>query len=334
MFVDEGATIYTIQKTLIWIAILAAFRFIYATESTVQLTRITESRVLNANAGPVLDIAISPDGSRIASAHDGGNVSLWDAETGRKIKEFAAHDLQASAVCFAPDGRTLSTGGADYKVKLWDIHNLSIQKTYEDHDDTIIAIEFSPDGETLVSTGGSHVKLRNLLNDKIVRDVSTGDHAVAFSPDGSLLALPTGPAEYSLNVWDGNATLIRHELTGHDNFINDFVFSPDGTFLASVDNDHIIKLWDMKCGSLIRNLTKAKHFAFSIAISPDGKTLASGSGINYFGITLWDTESGAAKTELKGHTELIGSVAFAPNSKTLVSASLDGTVRLWTLPAK
>lgn len=296
------------------------------------MTRITESRVLNASVGPVLDIAISPDGSRIASAHDGGSIGLWDAETGRKTKEIAAHELQASAVCFSPDGRTLSTGGADYKVKLWGMPDLSIQKTYQDHEDTIIAIEFSPDGKTLVSTGGYQVKLRNLQSDKIVRDVSTGDHAVAFSPDGSLLALPAGPAKYSINVWDGNATRIHHELIGHENLINDFVFSPNGTFLASVDSDHIIKLWDTKRGSLIRSLTKPKHFACSVAISSDGKTLASGSRINYFGITLWDIKSGDAKMELQGHTELIGSVAFAPDGKTLVSASLDGTVRLWTLP--
>jgi len=39
------------QKPLIWTTLLAAFQFLFATASAAQMTRITESRVLNANAG-------------------------------------------------------------------------------------------------------------------------------------------------------------------------------------------------------------------------------------------------------------------------------------------
>jgi len=71
---------------------------------------------------------------------------------------------------------------------------------------------------------------------------------------------------------------LRH---GHE--IQDVVFSPDGTFLASAAFDHTVRLWDPATGKEVRRFTTAEERAnpystarwmHSISFSPDGKKLA------------------------------------------------------------
>lgn len=59
----------------------------------------------------VTDITFSPDGKYVVSAD--GNINLWDAETGSKIKQFVLPNI--TAVSFSADGTHIiagtSTGG-------------------------------------------------------------------------------------------------------------------------------------------------------------------------------------------------------------------------------
>jgi len=63
---------------------------------------------------------LDPDGSRLASAGNEGNVLVWDASTGGRITSLRAHPTGASAVCWSPDGRRLATASHDYTVQIHD----------------------------------------------------------------------------------------------------------------------------------------------------------------------------------------------------------------------
>ena len=81
------------------------------------------------------------------------------------------------------------------------------------------------------------------------------------------------------------------ELMGHDDFVYDVIFSPDGNFLASASWDRKINLWDVR------------------AVTSDNPSIAP--------------------TTLTGHSGQVVKLAFNSDGQLLFSASLDGSIRVW-----
>jgi len=72
------------------------------------------------SSGDVLAVAISPDGSQLASASWDSNVRLWDVVTGVLLLTLVGHTSYVNAVVFSPDGSQLASGSGDGIMRIWD----------------------------------------------------------------------------------------------------------------------------------------------------------------------------------------------------------------------
>ncbi|PPD28193.1 MAG: hypothetical protein CTY20_11150 [Hyphomicrobium sp.] len=70
--------------------------------------------------GPLTTIALSPDGTRLATAGMRTAVTLIDAKARSVSAEILGPGLPVWSVAFSADGRELYTGGADRAVRRWD----------------------------------------------------------------------------------------------------------------------------------------------------------------------------------------------------------------------
>ena len=112
-----------------------------------------EALTLKGHTGPVLSVAFSPDGKRLASTSADATVRVWDPATGQKVLTLKGHTAQVESVAFSPDGERIASGGWDKTVRLWDAATGQETLTFKELDQPVDSVAFSPDGKRLASIG-------------------------------------------------------------------------------------------------------------------------------------------------------------------------------------
>jgi WD40 repeat protein len=237
----------------------------------------------------LLSVAISPDGTTLASAGVSQIVMVWDLATARLRHMLVGHDRSVRCVAFSPDGKTLASADESGAIKLWDAASGRQRLAWAAHPAEIWSLAFSPDGKLLAS--GSH------------------DHMA--------------------KLWDVADGRFEEKLIGHANAIAQVAFSPDGAVLATAGLfDHTIRLWTVSSRKELAVFPAfPKSEVRCLAFHPAGKLLAAGSKDGR--ITLCDVTTGQQQQTLTGHRDEVVHLAWSADGRLLASSGQDGTARLW-----
>lgn len=192
---------------------------------------------------------------------------------------------------------------------------------------------FSPDSKLLaVATSlGAYVYDAETLSEPLWSvETEAWVSSVAFSPDGSTLALGMWDNTVSL-LQVSSGALLRTLEGGHTEKVTTVCFSPDGLQLASGSYDKTIILWQVEDGKKLHILPGHRDWITDVAFSPSGNLLASAAGPSDPKIRLWRVRDGEPYRTLSGHSDAISGLAFSPDGTFLASASWDMTIRLWSI---
>ncbi|MFW9872451.1 MAG: WD40 repeat domain-containing protein [Candidatus Thorarchaeota archaeon] len=107
-------------------------------------------RVFGNHEGPVYALAISEDGSYLASSSD-KTIKVWSYALGSHLFTLEAHDDAVNCLQFDPDGEFLLSGSVDDTIKVWNLKDRVVKRTLTSHWGEVVSLAFSEDGDLLVS---------------------------------------------------------------------------------------------------------------------------------------------------------------------------------------
>lgn len=282
-------------------------------------------------------VAISPDGSLLATGDYAGRLRLWDVstpDTPQMLIEWQAHDREIYALEFSPEGDLLASAGWDGMVRFWDVTTADtpINAMRFRHGEPVYGLAFAPRGRYFVSGGGySANELRFWNLDERRMQSTPGDHYgwindVTFSPNGMFLVSVSGDGAW--RQWDMSIGKPYTVVRGHQGPVGGVAFSPDSAVMATSSLDGTIKLWDPVTDDLL-NTIDVGSFVWRIAYSPDG-SLIVGDGRDG-SLLFWDAASGDLVTTLQAHRNWVNDFAYSPDGSLIASVGEDGMIRLWAV---
>jgi WD40 repeat protein len=162
--------------------------------------------------------------------------------------------------------------------------------------------------------------------------------ALAFSPDGSRLAVASGePGKTGIiRVYTpekGLPTYPMFMITGHQDAVYALAFAAGGSRLASAGYDRVIRIWDLnkavspQVTAPTRELKDHSDTVYALAFHPNGRLLASGSADR--AVKVWDVDTGTRLYTLGDPTDWVYCVTWSPDGKHLAAAGVDKSVRVW-----
>ena len=284
---------------------------------------------VSGHNSPVWACAFSSDGHRLAGGSSDGTVWVWDAKSGKCLHWLRAHANMILEVNFSPDGATLASGSLDGTVRLWNPESGRCLKTLSGYTNTIWSLVYSPQDDVLVSGGqDGMVRLWDLKHHRWLRELNQQGTvaSVAVSPDGQMLASGTNHSETALSLWDLTHSQQLQSFMPITSPVRTVRFSPQGTWLASGNDDYTVSLWHINRRTCIHTLRGHTNMVWGVDFSNDGRLLVS-SSLDYT-IRVWDVETGKCLHILSCQSE-VGSAVFAPDGERLVSGGTDAVILIW-----
>jgi len=287
-----------------------------------------QSQALTGHTTSVWSVALSPDGTTLASGSKDRTIKLWSLPAGKLLHTLSGHGSDVLSVAISLDGKTLASGSWDKTIKLWSLPAGKLLHTLSGHGNEVWSVALSPDGRTLASGSNDRtIKLWSLPAGKLLHTLSGHGSdvlSVAISPDGTTLA--SGSKDRTIKLWSLPAGKLLHTLSGHSGMLRSVAFSPDGQILASSSWDKTIRIWQLPTGKLVRTLAGHAGYVNSVAISSQGQILASGSDDTT--VRLWNLHTGKLLRTLPQHASYVNSVVINLDSNTLASGSQDKNIKV------
>jgi WD40 repeat protein len=212
-------------------------------------------------ADPVSALAASADRKWLATAAKDNVIRIWDAVSGKPVKELPGHTGAVNSLRFSPDNLKLASGSADKTIRVWDVAAGKVFAQAATANE-VSALAWVLGGKQLASAGG----------DNVIR-------------------------QWQLPAQAGAALTPGKESPGHTQSVTCLeAFPADGKQLLSGSRDGSVRHWSVESAKQVRQMDHGAP-VLAVAVSASGKIFASAGGNS---ARLWSAEKGQQLGEMRG----------------------------------
>lgn len=230
---------------------------------------------LEAKSGTIYSVAISPDETRFLTAHDNGDLLLWDAANGDRILAMTEHNKRLYTQIFFADGKRAASGGEDTDacIRIWDLETGNTLFTLSGHTDDVRAMDISRDEKTLVSVS----------------------------------------VDRTARLWDLAAGKCTHVCSGHSQTVIGVCFIGAGDRFVSVSSDESIRIWNTSSGECMRTIGDLGMRILCVCAMPNRNAFLTGSSSGK--IMLWNADTGECEKTLSVRAGDINALRVSENGR-------------------
>jgi platelet-activating factor acetylhydrolase IB subunit alpha len=256
---------------------------------TIKIWDFTSSyncvKTLHGHDHTISSVRFTPSGDFIVSCSRDNSIKVWETSTGYCKQTFNGHSKWVRRIDVSQDGTLVISGAMDQTARVWELASGKCITTYQEHDNAIETVLFVPSKAAATISRGIALKAAGADPSTASSSSDVEENKDADTSNAKKYAASAG-RDKLIKIFEISTGATVLTFSGHDNWVRDMIFHPDGKHLISVSDDRAIKIWDLKEQRCIKTIADAhEHFIQCLDFSVRNPHLATGSVDN--SISIW-----------------------------------------------
>ena len=286
---------------------------------------------LEGHGGPVMDVAVSPDGGHALTASFDNAVGYWSLADGT-VTWLEGHEAAVKTAVFAGPGRAASAGD-DFAIEVWDLATGRSLRRLTGHKGQIKDLAVSPDGTEIASASwdgsvglwdlgtGAHTRWLKGHEGAVNDVIYAGDRLITASADGTI------------RIWDRATGTQQRILVRHGFGVTCLLLNEAAGWLVYGAVDGGTRVAYLAAGAAPADLTLDRRPVLDIAATRDFSQIAVGDGQGH--IMIVDTADWDIVHDFRAATRgPIWALAYDATGETLLAGGIDDQAYFWPVGAK
>jgi WD40 repeat protein len=310
-----------------------------------------ERRSFPVGDHPVLTLALSRDGRRLAVGDVLEEVHVFDVATSKEVRRFPGRrkngvDRSWQMIALSSDGAILAVSDWEqFSNRLYDVAAGKELRGLACPEFTPECLAFSPDSRWMAAGGRQGLRLWHVDTGKSWHERRPGHvsgvGSLAFAPDGKLLLsagkdsktlagksyVPAGREDSAVRLWDTNSGKLLRVVAEHSTGVTRVAFSPDGRRGASAGSG-MVSIFAIDTGKVLFGRQGLGRLYQDVAFSPDGTMVALTDRMGSICLCRADTGQLVRRITEEESFGIRPRLTFSPNGRWL-AGNENQRLRLW-----